>query len=299
MVTPWQFRGNSVVIPWSFRSSFRGNSIVVSWLFQRYPATAFTATIALAAAQGPRPLAITFVANAGIILSAEGTSVIIDGLFGDGLPDYGRLEPATRELAESGRGRFGEVSLILATHWHDDHFNPQAVGRHLASNPRAQFVSSSQVIARLESEFEAFAALRDRVHAVTPEPGASAVWIGDDVTVTVLRLRHNPSRRFPDEHLAFIVELGGRRVLHVGDADPVPDNFDGVERFPHAIDFAIVPYWYGTDETARAILAGQVYAPQVLAIHVEPERAAQVRAAVHAARPGTLVLTQSMQTLRF
>lgn len=250
-------------------------------------------------AQGPQPLAITFLANAGLLLSSAGTSVVIDGLFGEGLPSYGRLEPATRALAESGRGRFGDVSVILATHWHDDHFNPQAVGRHLASNPRAHFVSSSQVIARLESEFDDYAHVQDQVRALTPEPGASAAWSGDDVTVTALRMRHNPSRRFPDEHLAFVVELAGRRVLHIGDADPAPDNFGVVERFRQPLDFALVPYWYLTSAIGRAIVANQIQAMQILAVHVEPDRASEVRAEVVAARPGTLVLTQSMQTLRF
>ena len=39
---------------------------------------------------------------------------------------------------------------MLASHHHGDHFDAEAVARHLASNPGARFVSTRQAVDRLQ-----------------------------------------------------------------------------------------------------------------------------------------------------
>ena len=45
--------------------------------------------------------------------------------------------------------RFAGVDLILASHFHGDHFDAASVARHLRANPEAVFLSTNQAVAEL------------------------------------------------------------------------------------------------------------------------------------------------------
>lgn len=58
------------------------------------------------------------------------------------------------DALESGRGRFGEVDLVLVTHAHSDHFDPAAVRRHLDANRQAVLVAPGDAVVAMHLERE-------------------------------------------------------------------------------------------------------------------------------------------------
>ena len=72
-------------------------------------------------------LTVEYLANEGVLISSGSSSVLIDGLFGDGLPGYATVPPAVRDSLERALGRFGDIDLVLVTHVHRDHFSAPAV----------------------------------------------------------------------------------------------------------------------------------------------------------------------------
>ncbi len=98
------------------------------------------------APRGRDSLLVTFLANEGVMLSAGGTSVLIDALFGEGLRGYGVVTPDTRALLERSAPPFDRVSAVLATHAHRDHFDAAPTWRHLQTNPRALFISTPEAV---------------------------------------------------------------------------------------------------------------------------------------------------------
>ncbi|MDZ4799483.1 MAG: hypothetical protein SGI92_15075 [Bryobacteraceae bacterium] len=62
-----------------------------------------------------------------------------------------------------------------------------------------------------------------------------------------------PLRHAQTHNLAFLVTQGNKKWIHLGDADPSPDNFEALRNHPRP-DVALVPFWWLTNENGRDFL---------------------------------------------
>ena len=112
----------------------------------------------------------------------------------------------------------------------------------------------------------------------------------------VLRVRHNPTRRLPQQHVAFL--LGdGPAVLHTGDADPAADNFTALRDLP-AVDVALVPFWYVLDASGRALMRQALAPRRIVAMHVPPSDAVDVARRLAASGMDAVLLTRPGMVVR-
>ena len=172
--------------------------------------------------------------------------------------------PNERRRLESAQPPYDCVEAILVTHWHEDHFSADAIAAHLSANQRATVISSPEVVNRIRAAAPLIPASRFRPSL--PAPGQSATARVGDVPVRVLRIRHNPTRRLPEQHVGFLIGET-RAVLHVGDADPVADNFAVLATTPR-VDVALLPYWYVLTESGRQMVATSIAPRQIVAMHL-------------------------------
>ena len=237
-----------------------------------FPAPGPAAVAALLAADEPSAAArleLLYLANEGVIVSDGGRRVAIDALFGDGLPDYPAVPAAERAALEGGRGDFGQIDLLLATHAHADHFDPAAVARHLAANPDALFVSTPAAVAALLAlpDGSAFA---ERTRGLLPAEGAARetiAWRG--IRVTAFNLHHGRELVTPVDHLGFLVELGGRRIVHLGDTEAtLAELTAALGRERGRIDLLLVPYWRLLPADDRAGLRRALEPKRLAAFHL-------------------------------
>ena len=163
-----------------------------------------------------------------MLVTVNARRFLIDAPIRDGIAPYPTSPPDERARLEAARPPYDNVEAILVTHWHDDHFSAEAVAAHLNASGRTIFVSSPQVVDLVRAVAPA---LSDRLRAVLPRPGESQEIRIGDVPVRVLRIRHNPSRRFPEQHVGFLIG-DSATVLHVGDADRNADNFTVLRGLP-------------------------------------------------------------------
>jgi L-ascorbate metabolism protein UlaG (beta-lactamase superfamily) len=160
--------------------------------------------------------------------------VLLDALFGDGLPDYQTVPPASRDSLERALGPYGGPALVLVTHAHRDHFDSAAVERYRRHNPAAVVIGP-------------------------PAPGAAP---GAPVDLGWVRVRslgipHGHTSR-PVGHAAYLVTLGGTTALHLGDTQSDPATWRGAGVPETGVNLALVPYWYALEkgrlEAAMAVL---------------------------------------------
>lgn len=247
---------------------------------------------------------ITYVGNAGFLIDVGGKKILVDALYRNGVPGYAVHPQELQTKLEVGQAPFDGVQLLLATHVHNDHFEPNAVGRHLLGNQTATFVTTLQSVDRMRASFAAFAAVAPRVRGLVPNEGDTATVALDGISLIVLNLHHG--RTVPFQNLGFLAEIDGVRLLHVGDTEASQAEI-GLYALPaKKIDIAFIPFWYFLDEgglkTVREAIAAKTVIPMHIPVAGAPavlfstarDRESTLR--VLEALPGTVVFKKEMET---
>jgi L-ascorbate metabolism protein UlaG (beta-lactamase superfamily) len=244
-------------------------------------------------------VSITFLANEGVMLSSNGKRVLIDALFQRYGPEYAVPADSTQAALARARPPFDAIDLILVTHRHGDHFHPAPVAAHLQASPRATLLTSQQVIDSLRAGAAPNAIAASRVMARTTAPGTRRRETVNGITVELLGLPHGGRRHRHVEHLGYVVEIGGRRVLHVGDTDTSEDAFRPFRLDTARIDVALLPQWMVTSDEGRRVIERWIRPKQVVAFHVSEGGGDRGTRAVRAALPGAITFVRSLETLRW
>ena len=240
-------------------------------------------------------VAITFLANEGVLLSSGGRQVLIDALFERYETGYAVPADSTRAALEGAARPFDSVDLILVTHRHGDHFHPAPVAGHLLANAGATLLTSAQVIDSLRDRLPKGDALSPRLVARTMPPGTRRTEVIGGISVELLGIPHASFRHRRVEHLGYIVELGGRRVLHVGDAKFDEESFAPFRLDTARIDVALLPHWVVTSAEGRRVIERWIRPRQVVAFHVGEREEEAITRAVSAALPGAITFTRSLE----
>lgn len=186
---------------------------------------------------------IVYLANEGFLIRSGGRAVLIDALFGDGIRGYPFVPAEIRRDMELGEPPFDGVQLVLATHQHGDHFDPAAVARFLDGHPEAHFVSTEGAVAELLRLLPEGGSARARVRAATPEAGRPVRLEHDGLVVEAFDLHHGEGMNPPIANLGFIIEIGGVKLLHVGDTEVTAGEFRESGAAERSVDVALLSYW--------------------------------------------------------
>jgi L-ascorbate metabolism protein UlaG (beta-lactamase superfamily) len=230
-----------------------------------------------------------------VLLQAGTRKVLIDGLFLKYETGYAVSAESTQAALQGARAPFDAVDVVLVTHRHGDHFHPGPVVNHLRANPRATLVASRQVVDSLRGRV---AAARDRllsrVISPTMPPGTRRREVVNGINIEILGLPHGGHPTV--EHMAYIVELGGRRVLHVGDAELSEATLARFRLDIARIDVALLPYWVITNRKSRLEIEKWIRPKHIVAFHVWTRELARATRAMRAALPGAVTFTRSLET---
>ena len=244
-------------------------------------------------------LSITYLANEGVMLSSGTRKVLIDALFQKYGTDFALPADSTRAAMEQARPPFDSVDLVLVTHRHGDHFHPASVAAHMRSNPRAVLLTSRQVIDSLRGRPEGASLPAARTQSHTIAPGTRRRVLVNGIAVELLAIPHVGRRHRRVQHLGYIVELGGQRVLHVGDAEVSEAAFAPLRLDTARIDVALLPHWEVIGREGRRVIDRWIRPRQVVAFHVGEGQERTVARAVRSVFPAAVTLVRPLQTYRW
>jgi L-ascorbate metabolism protein UlaG (beta-lactamase superfamily) len=246
-----------------------------------------------------RSLTATYIGNEGVLISAGEDQVLIDGLHREYKPDYLFPPPALLNSLESASQPYNKIDLILVSHLHLDHFHPESVGLHLQHNKSAQLVSSEQIVSGVKEKFANFSEISTRVKQVTPDWKSETTVQVEGIKVRFLGLRHSGANFTWIQNLGHVIELGGKKLLHIGDADMTAENFSTFRLHEANIDVAFIPYWFLLTENGRTLVREQFRPKQIVAVHVPPAEAENIVRTFSKSNPGTIVFTRVLESKRF
>jgi len=240
------------------------------------------------------PAQITFIGNEGVVVAASGVSVALDAIFGHGAHSFTITPDAVIDAIEAARAPFDGIDLILATHFHPDHFDPRAVARHLENNERTRLVTTRQAADLLERRAGAFHQISDRVYAARAEDGVVDTIELGGVRVEAFGLSHGKVNYADVEHLGLRVSVGGYQLLHLGDGiiDEKALSAAGVLDTP--FDMAFLPFWYLTYPIGAALVRSRLQARRIFAVHIPPHRQVEIETVISADHAGVVAMTRSM-----
>ncbi|MEQ1761792.1 MAG: MBL fold metallo-hydrolase [Pyrinomonadaceae bacterium] len=252
-------------------------------------------TLPTPTAHTPGTIKLTYVGNEGVLISDGTKAVLIDGLhrkYGDAY-----LNPPAEVLTamETANPPFDQVRIVLVSHVHGDHFSAESVGLHLKNNPKAMLVSDAQKMSDVARLFTDHESIRHQTFEATPEWKKKVVYERDGIKVTLLGMKHGSDRFWWIKNLGHIIEVGGKKLFHFGDADNTVENFAAFNLAAEKIDIAFIPYWFLLNENGRKLVRETIAAKYNIAVHISPANAEADAANVKKTHPGVDAFTKMLE----
>lgn len=272
--------------------------IVVS----RFFSTAVSAVllVGLHAPLARADVTITQLANEGVIISDEvSTRIMIDGMVVEPYSVYGGLPPDLVPLFLQAAGPFADIDLALASHQHHDHNQPSHACAFLQKSTKTIFVSSAQVMDLMREKCRQLITTSPRIRIIDPQYDLPVVFQQDTATVTAFLLSHGMGKEAVLKNFGHVVEIGGMRVLHVGDSTIEATDFEraGVDRMN--IDIALIPFSYFQPGPGGDVVRRFLDTPHKIALHIPPGEMAEVKAYLNLEFPRVLILENAFDQAKF
>jgi L-ascorbate metabolism protein UlaG (beta-lactamase superfamily) len=202
---------------------------------------------------GEEPLALTYIANEGVLVSSGETKVLIDALFDKPNPEYRAPSADVLEKIIKGAAPFDGIDLVLVTHNHPDHFNPSLAVRYLETVPGPVLLAPVDAVAEMRKAAADWNKIEPRVVSLDIKVGGKEKRILEKIPVIALRTLHSGGGESP-MNLMYLFELEGWRVFHEGDSTGKPDDFQSFGLGDASVDLALVHYWFPLEPNCARFL---------------------------------------------
>lgn len=186
---------------------------------------------------------VSYVGNAGFLINIGDKKILIDALF-KGFEGSYLLPQEIQDKLTSAQAPFDNVDLILVTHAHGDHINPNMVLQHMKNNPKAIFASTKQTVDALNA-IDSLNDFQERSIVLNPIKGKSDNKDIKGINIEAYYLPHGPDSRIIN--IGFLISVNGINIFQTGDVDFEQFTFEEFQAFQLAerkIDLAFIQHFY-------------------------------------------------------
>ena len=211
-------------------------------------------------------LKISLIANAGLLMTWNGTTLMVDGIYGQaGLP-FSVPSPADWQDMLRGEGRFRKVDYLLFTHAHPDHFSPEMTGEFLRHRQvKGVFLPEPHT----EAERLLMGELKERgvPYAELSGTGLGAAReIEPGIRIRAVRTLHLDRIYRDVPHYCCLLTFGDRQILLTADVDYTSETLSFVKDIP--LDAAFVNPMFFTALCRGKFFKGTLPTRRMMVYHV-------------------------------
>ena len=204
---------------------------------------------------------VTYVGNSGFLIEIGDNKILIDALF-KGFKGAYNLPQEIQSKLSLAQAPFNDVDLILVTHAHGDHINPDMVRQHMQNNPKAIFASTKQMI-------DAYKDTTDRCIGFNPTEEKSDIKVIDGINIEAFYLPHGSDSRIIN--IGFLISVDGVTIFQTGDVDFDQFTFEKFRAFnlpEKKIDLLFIQHYYlRGDSLSDKFIKEAISAKYILPIH--------------------------------
>lgn len=219
--------------------------------------------------------ALTYVANEAVLITQGDQKVLFDPFFHQAFGTYQLVPDDIKKAIFSGSAPFDNLSAIVISHAHADHFAADDVLTYLQQYPATQLVAPQQAVTELMA-LPGAESIRPQVTSIKLAFNESPKTIEvAGLEIEAVRIPHSgwPSRA-EVENLVFRVTLESHdssiTVMHLGDADADDDHYLPYKAHwqKRVSNAALPPYWFYFSAEGREILSELLNVKKTIGIHV-------------------------------
>jgi L-ascorbate metabolism protein UlaG (beta-lactamase superfamily) len=236
---------------------------------------------------------VRMVGNSGFLVTIGEYKILIDGLF-HGFNGGCALPAAIYNVVVNGAPPFDDIDLILATHDHSDHFDPEPVRLYMQDHPAVVFASTAQVASQL-SEFG------DRVISLDATDGNPVQADFNGIHVQAFFLTHGvaPAGENTIMNNGYVVTVNGISFFHTGDIDLqiIPETVFQSYGFPEmGLDFAFIPHFFLESAVYQPLITGVINSRYIISSHYLCSTSDPDQRLIERNFPGTVFFTHALET---
>ncbi|MFT6779052.1 MAG: L-ascorbate metabolism protein UlaG (beta-lactamase superfamily) [Paraglaciecola sp.] len=213
----------------------------------------------------------TYVANEAVLITNGDKKVLFDPFFHQAFGTYQLVPEDIQNAIFNGSPPFDNLTAIVISHAHGDHFDADDVFKYLQKHPNTQLIAPQQAVTELIALAGANQVLSQvsSVKLVFNQAPKTLEVAG--LIIDAVRIPHAgwPGRA-KIENLVFRVTLKSQdssvTVMHMGDADPDDEHYLAYKDHwkKRVTDTAFPPYWFYFSAEGRDILTDILILKRVL-----------------------------------
>jgi L-ascorbate metabolism protein UlaG (beta-lactamase superfamily) len=253
-------------------------------------------------ADDPSPavgITVTQLANEGAMISDGETRILIDAMVVEPYSIYGGLPAQAIAAFEQLSGPFSAIDLVLVSHRHHDHNQPRFACSFMQASAHSKLISSPQVLGLMREKCRQFLSGNNRVEEMDPQYEEPHVIELNNVRITVFPLSHGTGKYARLQNYGHLIEIGGLKVLHVGDAAMNAADFSRAGLDKVNIDVALIPFWYFQPGPGSEVIDAFLDAPHKIAVHIPPGEMAEVQEYMRESFPSVAILENPLDQASF
>jgi len=244
---------------------------------------------------------LTYIANAGVMISTPYTKIIIDGVI-DPLP--GKYIGPEEGFAESlilSKEPYHNIDYIFVTHAHKDHISPQTANELLKRNKHIRLICPRSVTQLLRQQRNYNDMLAGQIFTAGLQKYSSVPVSFEDFSFTAYRIPHDGETSSVVENLAYFIQADGKKILALGDCTQKVYDFEKAA-LPQKCDVLLCPANMVGQRSGREII-NMLRPKQVVLCHLKntKDELARIKNVINRyskSLPKVTILTEPTQKIK-